>query len=456
MFYHPTTNMPSFSTMPVKPNILPPFYDHGGHLRSLAEYLRRKGEGDDKVLAHIHPEEAEELERKYGSSGINPHTGLPQYGRWLSRGTSKFLKKAIPIATSLLGGAFLGPAGAVAGGGLGGAVSGRRDAEGHRKVFKNALRGLGTGALVAGGQYLASGLPGINGPVDGSNPLASIGSSLGKITDKLGGLGGIFGGGSQQSDKESDKENDKEKKPKGIFSDPLGLALLGTAVAGHLGRRHKKQPAEPQHPAVQRMLDNSNFDYPIPKMKPIRQKYIPLPEGYRSDVDPEHSFFEEVNPPVEYYADGGFVHGETGGQDDLIEDRLEPKSYIIDASSTSDLGDGNSLAGAKKLDTFFNQRGSKKTTNGSNYISSTKGMIPAKISDGEYYINAEKVTALGNGDNNKGAKILKKGIQKLRQEKRTGGQNLPKKAKPMQHYFGPDLKSPKNKFAAMHDNVMRY
>lgn len=46
----------------------------------------------------------------------------------------------------------------------------------------------------------------------------------------------------------------------------------------------------------------------------------------------------------------GFVAGEGGGQDDLVEARLSPGEYVFDAESVSMLGDGNNEEGARKLD----------------------------------------------------------------------------------------------------------
>ena len=46
----------------------------------------------------------------------------------------------------------------------------------------------------------------------------------------------------------------------------------------------------------------------------------------------------------------GFVQGEGGGQDDLIDASLSAGEYVFDAESVSMLGDGNNAEGAKKLD----------------------------------------------------------------------------------------------------------
>ena len=46
----------------------------------------------------------------------------------------------------------------------------------------------------------------------------------------------------------------------------------------------------------------------------------------------------------------GYLQGHSGGQDDDINAKLSDGEYVIDASTVSDLGDGNNANGAKKLD----------------------------------------------------------------------------------------------------------
>lgn len=63
-----------------------PSYAHGGTvhpsmINQYVHFLRSMGAGKDKILAHINPEEAEELSEEHGHD-INPHTGLPQFGFW--------------------------------------------------------------------------------------------------------------------------------------------------------------------------------------------------------------------------------------------------------------------------------------------------------------------------------------------------------------------------------------
>jgi hypothetical protein len=49
------------------------------NLKQAAELLRRKGRGNDTILAHINPKEARILKAMGGSGLINPHTGLPEF-----------------------------------------------------------------------------------------------------------------------------------------------------------------------------------------------------------------------------------------------------------------------------------------------------------------------------------------------------------------------------------------
>jgi hypothetical protein len=62
----------------------------GANVAELADMIRRFGRGEDKILAHITPEEAAMLKEAGGSGEINPMTGLPEfqeeydYGRLLA------------------------------------------------------------------------------------------------------------------------------------------------------------------------------------------------------------------------------------------------------------------------------------------------------------------------------------------------------------------------------------
>jgi len=60
-------------------NTLKMMFSGGGDIAELAEMIRRFGRGEDKILAHITPEEAAMLKEQGGRGTINPMTGLPEF-----------------------------------------------------------------------------------------------------------------------------------------------------------------------------------------------------------------------------------------------------------------------------------------------------------------------------------------------------------------------------------------
>jgi hypothetical protein len=103
--------------------------------------------------------------------------------------------------------------------------------------------------------------------------------------------------------------------------------------------------------------------------------------------------------------ESSYIDGIGGGQDDNVRTRLPDNSYIIDASTVSDLGDGNSRAGANKID--------------------------ALISNGEFFISPEDVAKFGKI----GAKKLDSLVKNVRKHKNGGSTKLPPKAKPVSSYL---------------------
>jgi hypothetical protein len=101
---------------------------------------------------------------------------------------------------------------------------------------------------------------------------------------------------------------------------------------------------------------------------------------------------------------------------------LHDGDYVMDAETVSALGDGSSKAGKHVLDGFREEVPHHASTGGK--------VVPAKIADGEYVFPASFVTALGRGDNKRGAEILDGLREKLRAHKRAAPLNkIPPKAK---------------------------
>lgn len=169
----------------------------GGSVHSAAQRTRRAGRGDDSIMLHMSPEEAEVISSMWGPPEINPNTGIGEYGflskvwKKLKKGVKKIVKSEIfqivaPIALAIfvpgLGaaiGAALGASGtaaavvgqAVIGGGLG-AMSG-----GKEGALKGAIAGgISGGAGSALGKSV--GLTGKTADVVGSALLSGAGEEL--------------------------------------------------------------------------------------------------------------------------------------------------------------------------------------------------------------------------------------------------------------------------------------
>jgi len=142
----------------------------------------------------------------------------------------------------------------------------------------------------------------------------------------------------------------------------LDKALLATAIGGTLLRREKT----PKEPSLDELIARNTpqwrpDQYPR-NMKPFSQQVIPFPGKYDPTVHGEHLYFTNTNPQVEYYAHGGTVNmdhggyldGETDGHADEIPARLSDGEFVVDATTVAHLGNGNNRAGAKILKNMVN------------------------------------------------------------------------------------------------------
>lgn len=127
---------------------------------------------------------------------------------------------------------------------------------------------------------------------------------------------------------------------------------------------------------------------------------------------------------------GYYAGGRGTGQSDDIPAMLHDGDYVIDAEAVSALGDGSSKAGNEVLMNFMKQVPHRMAVGGN--------PVPAKIADGEVVLPESFVTALGGGDNKRGARMLDQMRQHLREHKRSApNSRIPPKAKtPMEYLRG--------------------
>ena len=141
-----------------------------------------------------------------------------------------------------------------------------------------------------------------------------------------------------------------------------------------------------------------------------------LPSKYEDAAPGGH------NPEFITGITGYYAGGRGTGQSDDIPAMLHDGDYVVDAEAVSAFGDGSSKAGKDVLSHFMGQVPHKDGAEGK--------PVPAKIADGEFVLPEAFVTALGGGDNKHGANLLDEMRKKLRMHKRSAPTSkIPPKAK---------------------------
>lgn len=101
----------------------------------------------------------------------------------------------------------------------------------------------------------------------------------------------------------------------------------------------------------------------------------------------------------------GPLHSHVAGRTDHLAIDVPAGAYVIPADIVSALGEGNTQAGLKVLDSMF----PKKRASGGE-------AIPIMAAGGEYVISPEAVAALGEGDMDRGHAALDEWVMSERQK----------------------------------------
>jgi hypothetical protein len=438
-------------------------YKEGGKVKSqktnpypsLAEMIRQQGKGEDTILAHINPLEAEILKGIGGKGTINPKTGLPQFGFF--KNPFKAIKSVLGGgAGAILGNMILPGVGGILGGALGQGVQNK--ARG-KNFLQGALKGAGMGAAlpsVASGLGWGAGKLGANGlassltnygntnailPALGLGGESGIGSMLGKGSGlatamTLGGAKGQVptaysglgvGAGSDAATSEDLPFMDKLiGKSKDYLSDPANLLTLGVVGSSFMNRPKKETPEKRARdekayqkglmltPEELRQKEAQELSLAQMKRRVERNKFLP---EERFAIDP---LYVKSNTPEEYRRSGRWLN--YYNNPDFSGEPLVMKK-----------------GGQAKTNGFFEVEEMEYPSGLGRYIAGeTKGQddkIPAVLSDGEFVIPADVVADLGDGNNDAGAKELYKFMSNIRKHKRGGKVNLPPKAKGLASYM---------------------
>ena len=448
----PAQTMPQQGMMPAQPMAQ-------GGLASAAQHIQAAGRGGDTMLAHINPREAAMLKNMGASGSINPRTGLREFGwNWKS-----MIKTLLPAAIGVFAPAVGNYLGSAAGFGLGkvgqiagtalaaGAVGAGAAALTGDNILKGGLQsgvlgglnaGLGSeigklaeiknpiaasafgGALIGGGMNALTNEDimkgalqgGIGGALSGAGPqlankfatgspnLGSGISTAARVGGNMltagyepgqaitsGALAGLAKGvwdknspadqAVQQTADENSGQLAKDTlgqpstnvvKPAGDKSMDWGtiglLGIGGVAAASMLGGSDKVQQAivsSPKLSTEQQQYYNqpsTTLDYnamAIDAAKVGQDIGTFAALNYGQGLDKYRIVKTSANPnapePV-LKAQGGLsriaylAQGSGSGRDDTIDARLSDGEYVIDAETVALLGDGSTKAGAAKLD----------------------------------------------------------------------------------------------------------
>ena len=350
-----------------------------GGLAQQAKNVRDAGVGGDTMVIHINKDEYKKLCQEWGEPTINPHTGMPQFTPFYKQ--SWFAPVAALAGTALMAsgvGASLGAGlfstlGATAAGeaGLGAATGiGALGSVPVSALAGNALLSAGIGGLTGGAKgALTSGLLGAAGTVGAS----ALGNYLGNATSvgtpadvptptprpdyELSGMGGE--GISGQSAAAPAASKGFLSSLTNYATDPNKMAAAAVGLGALMGGGGPEQPAMPSIPAGAGAPTDPNMTRRL-ETAPLNRTRLAGPiDYYNYGMRPqakENRYYEDVAQQPVQAAHGGplshYVQGGGTGRSDSIDAKLSDGEYVIDAETVALLGDGSSKAGAQRLDQF--------------------------------------------------------------------------------------------------------
>ena len=324
-------------------------------LQHAAKYLASKGRGEDSVLIHMTPREVDSLQALAKAHGgtltTNPHTGLPEAG---------FLSSILPMVAGAALTPFVGPMGAaMIVGGVRGLQSGSLSKGVMAGLGAYGGAGIGEGLANVGAESIANqAVPNVTGETAGqfmaekSAALTDPAGAMSKGLSQLGNAGGF----------EKAYTSLGSNMTTGFGSPGMKVAsTLGAAAAPMLLDQGAYSP-----PAMKGSGPNPyNYTYeaglasPFPQAdaRGVEQNYFPNAR-YVPQPTSQVNFAQGGLSHLGDYSDGGrLLRGPGDGVSDSIPAvignkqpaRLADGEFVIPARIVSELGNGSTEAGARKL-----------------------------------------------------------------------------------------------------------
>lgn len=387
-------------TVPVTLVYATPVYKKGG-LVDHALTVKRAGRNGDTELVHVNKEELEELRHMWGEPTINPETGLPEYFlKKVWKGVKKIAKPLAalaPIAASFIPG--VGPLAAAAIGAGSGLLSG--------KGLKGALMGGVTGALGAGA--LGGAAKGAAAAGDAASAAASAAPTIAKAAETAGQVANTAGQAASAG------------------SNALGALqsaapqILGSALGQQPQAAQQQAPSIEQLPTVAQRAQAASSALVPAAMPQIQRNDVSLPTAAPQAQQGRPNFWNQnflgikglpnkFGIPIGVLAATALMGKKKGGGgEDLEEGRwknhLQPvfrsslpsagSSFYAEGGRVEGLGEPLPAPGPGRSGYHVEGVGTGRSDE-----------IDAKLSDGEYVIDAETVALLGDGSTKAGAKKL--------------------------------------------------
>lgn len=324
-----------------------PAHMKSGGLAQKAEQVREAGRNGDDILIHVNEQELEWLKENFGPGSINPATGLPQFN---------IFDMLLPIAANVL----LPGIGGSIGTALSGMLGGGELVSALAPMVGNALVGGGVSALTGGDFGQGALVGGLSQPI-----LSALGA---------GGQGGVLSGLNLMGNPLAQSGASGYSGPKGVPSQGLNAAAQAAAEnVQQASATSSLMKAAPLLLAASALGGKSQEEAPAPQVAQADTRRLEPVEFSREQLNPnittaygygpEQSFFKDNRLPmtaeekkkleeqgVQTASTGRYVKGGGTGTSDSIPAVLSDGEYVIDAQTVSMLGDGSSDAGAKKLD----------------------------------------------------------------------------------------------------------
>jgi hypothetical protein len=281
-----------------------------------------------------------------GSLSINPKTGLPEAG-FLDR----LLPTIIGAGLTFFSGGAINPltAAAIVGGG---------ETIRTGDLGKGFMAGLG-----------AFGGAGLGGALGGAG---SLGAQAAAITEGGAGAGQLAQGAKDAFT--SQPFLDQAKGSLATLGQPGGLSNLGSNLMEQYGGKYGAMAAA--FPAVSEIMRPPDVKFPEKEEDKNKSPALPMPRVYNPiqkdprKISSEYNYFDPSNPYPGFMRVGGgatggvvkaaagrYLQGPGDGTSDSIPAtignaqpaRLADGEFVIDARTVSEIGNGSSNAGAKKL-----------------------------------------------------------------------------------------------------------